>query len=107
MNVYSKIPRPHRRALNLGIAVVVKRRSHLEAECEGAFELGQPSVRPGDVIGLQIRPSKDAAPPSCVWEHFQEVLNRFCTSNKTEVVYFLNYSKNISCKKIGAFSCGH
>lgn len=39
-----------------------KRRPDLSAAFGGAFELGQPLSRRCDVIGLQMRPPKDATP---------------------------------------------
>ena len=39
-----------------------KRRLHISAAFEGPFEMGQHLTRRCDVCGLQMRPSKDAAP---------------------------------------------
>ena len=59
--------------MNLGIRWTVKdaaggpfksekRRLHLSAAFEGAFEMGQPLTRRSDAIALRINPSKDASP---------------------------------------------
>ena len=39
-----------------------KRRLHLSAAFEGAFEMGQPLTRRSDAIALRMHPSKDASP---------------------------------------------
>ena len=58
--------------MNLGIRCAVKdqaggsksgkRRLHLSAAFEGAFEMGQPLTRRGDAIALRMHPSRDASP---------------------------------------------
>ena len=59
--------------MNLGIRWAVKdpaggsfksrkRRLHLSAAFEGAFEMGQPLTLRSDAIALRMHPSKDASP---------------------------------------------
>ena len=76
MNIFKKYIRCScriQRAMNVGICWAVKdpsdasfksgkRRLHISAAFEGPFEMGQHLTRRCDVCGLQMRPSKDAAP---------------------------------------------
>lgn len=88
--------------MHLGIACAEKavhqthpsnygKRTHFWATIGGVFEFGLPLVHRYDVIGLQVRPSKDAVPEfrnSLI--HFAGSFNEFFPLNLSTVFIFNN-----------------
>lgn len=82
---------------------LVSGKTYLEEACEGAFELGQTLSQPGDIVGLQIRPSEDAAPElGCThspnWENVMPSQNTLLalSSSLFYVLYYFYPDKSFS-----------